>query len=71
MLREAFKDQMVALAVCVDVFTQQPVLVLCAAEPDGESYKYTPVAKLFNGSPFDEVVPPDGMMVIQQRTAVH
>jgi Family of unknown function (DUF6117) len=58
-LRRVFRDNAAALLECTDATTGKPVTVVCAVvqEEDG-NYVMTPFAKLFDGNPYEEVIPP-------------
>lgn len=57
-LRQAFANGDVALLECKDVKTGQPVVVLCMVNKVHDEYKFAPVAKFFDGNPYDELEPP-------------
>lgn len=48
----------VALMECTDVHTRKPVVVLCMVSTDKGEFLMTPVAKMFDGNPYEELVPP-------------
>ena len=56
----AAREQCLTLMECTDKATGKPVYVLCAvnADPDG-LYSMIPLAKMFDGNPYDEVDPPE------------
>ena len=58
-LRRACKNDDLALVDCQDKTTGKPVRVLCAmqTEDDGE-ISMIPLARLFDGNPYDELNPP-------------
>ena len=43
---------------CRDAATGQPVFALCAVNYTGETVDLAPLAKLFAGNPYEELVPP-------------
>lgn len=49
----------VVLMECADAATGRPVMTVCAVERDGESYVMKPLAKLFDGNPYEELIPPE------------
>lgn len=50
-----------ALLDCTDKKTGAPVKAVCAVNRIGSEYQFVPVAKLFDGDPYDELNPPDGV----------
>lgn len=46
-----------ALMECTDKVTGLPVIALCMASRQLEEYVLTPVAKFFDGNPYDELNP--------------
>lgn len=57
MLRAAANNDL-ALMECKDKKTGESVKVVCMVSRDGEDYIFMPVAKLFDGDPFEELEPP-------------
>jgi hypothetical protein len=59
-LKDATRAERVALVECKDKKTGEIVFVVCAVnrEEDG-TFSFVPLAKLFNGSPYDELCPPN------------
>jgi hypothetical protein len=58
-LQRAIKSGDCALMECEDAETGEHLAVICAVqETDGE-VEFIPIARLFNGNPYDEVNPPD------------
>lgn len=57
-LTKAFKNKNVALVETSDKATGKKVYVICAVQRDGEMIEIVPFAKLFDGNPYDELVPP-------------
>jgi hypothetical protein len=55
----AAKAGHLALMDCADAATGKPVVVLCAVnrESNGD-YGFVPLAKLFDGNPYNELQPP-------------
>jgi hypothetical protein len=47
-----------AVVECSDKVTGKPVHALASIAWDGEEYTITPLAKLFDGNPFEELNPP-------------
>jgi len=58
-LRAAGHDDL-CLVECQAVDTGQPVYALCAVNKDGKMIELVPLARLFAGNPYDELVPPLG-----------
>lgn len=57
-LMQAAEDDALCLASCLDKATGEPRAVVCATYiEDGEAV-LVPIAKLFDGNPYDELVPP-------------
>lgn len=58
-LLDAVNEGLVALISCIDKETQKPVAVICAVNNhEGGDVSFVPLAKLFDGNPYDEVEPP-------------
>jgi len=57
-LRDAAKCNDLALVECTDKATGNKVYVVCAVNYDGVEYEMVPIAKMFDGNPYDEVEPP-------------
>ena len=58
MLRAA-EDGNLALMECTDAQTGESVYVACAVNPLLEgAYVFVPLAKLFSGNPYEELIPP-------------
>jgi hypothetical protein len=50
----------VVLMECQDKATQKTVMTVCAVHVDDEGqYNFTPLAKMFDGNPYDELNPPN------------
>jgi hypothetical protein len=49
-----------ALVECTDAATGKMVVAICAInhDPDGETFGIAPLAKLFDGNPYEELNPP-------------
>jgi hypothetical protein len=43
---------------CNDAKTGQPVVVVCAVQTEGGSFEMIPIAKMFDGNPYEELIPP-------------
>jgi hypothetical protein len=59
-LARAFENGDEGLLECTDIKTGEPAYVICAIQRDGDDVELVPFARLFNGSPYDEVRPPEG-----------
>lgn len=62
-LKRAFRNDDVALMECTTKDTGEKIVVLCAVEtnrdPGGKTeYEFKPFAQLFNGNPYETLVPP-------------
>lgn len=57
-LKRAFKNGDVALMECTDKVTGKPVYVICTVGRENSEYVMSPVAKMFDGNPYDELNPP-------------
>lgn len=58
-LLRAAKNGYLALVECTDAKTGDIVIVLCATAPRGDgTVEISPFAKMFNGDPFEELIPP-------------
>lgn len=58
-LQQAVRDQRIALMRCTNRLTGQHVSVICAVNPGpNEEIEFVPLAKLFDGNPYDEVDSP-------------
>lgn len=57
-LKRAADDGNLAIMDCQDKVTGEQVIVICAVGFDGVEYQLVPLAKMFNGNPFDELNPP-------------
>lgn len=49
----------VALLECTDAKTGQVVIALCAVQFFKGQFHMAPLAKLFDGNPYKELIPPD------------
>lgn len=54
----AGKNEDLCIMACTDKATGKPVIVLCAAQIIDEMVEMIPLAKLFDGNPYEEVAPP-------------
>lgn len=59
MLRDAVKRERAALMDCQDVKSGESVAVICLVNSVGEEIELVPIARLFNGNPYEEVNPPN------------
>ena len=57
-LCRAIRHGDVALMECNDAKTGQPVVVVCAVQTEGGSFEMIPIAKMFDGNPYEELIPP-------------
>jgi hypothetical protein len=65
-LRLAFKNGDTALVECTDANTGEVVIAICAVFKDGGSVAVVPLAKMFNGNPYEELMPPCGAETVEQ-----
>lgn len=54
----AAKNGDLALLECTDAATGKPVMTVCYVHQEKGEFVMTPVAKLFDGNPYDELLPP-------------
>jgi len=60
-LQRAILNGDTAMVECTDKATGKKVAVVCAVQPSqmrGEEVEVIPLAKLFDGNPYDELEPP-------------
>jgi hypothetical protein len=57
-LKKAFKNKAVALMECTDAVTGKPVIAICAVNTVNGEYEFSPLAKMFDGNPYEELNPP-------------
>jgi hypothetical protein len=57
-IKRAAANDDLALIHCKDKATGKNVAVLAAVAFDGQTYNISPLAKLFDGNPYDELLPP-------------
>lgn len=57
-LKKAFAEGSVCLISCADANTGKTVIALCAVNFDGKEYQMVPLAKMFDGNPYEELLPP-------------
>ena len=58
-LKRAFAHGDVALMECTDTATGKPVITICAVNTINGEYEFTPLAKMFDGNPYEELSPPN------------
>lgn len=58
-LERASADGNLTIMDCQDKATGKQVIVICAVNYDGEEYQMVPLAKMFDGNPYDELNPPN------------
>lgn len=58
-LMRAADSKQLALLDCRDKNTGKPVRVIVAVNKDGEAFEFVPLARMFDGNPYDELDPPD------------
>lgn len=59
-LQRACENGDLALMECVDKNTGAPVITICAVSCEGEEgeFVFTPLARMFDGNPYEQLVPP-------------
>ena len=57
-MRRASADGNLALMECTDAVTGKPVITICAVEHHDGEFHFKPMAKMFDGNPYEELVPP-------------
>ena len=57
-LQRAQDNGDLALVECTDAETGKPVYTICAMDRHGDEYVMVPLAKMFDGNPYEELVPP-------------
>ena len=55
---QAAKDGNLALASCEDAKTGKKVAVVCAVNWVNGEFEFVPMARLFDGNPYDQLKPP-------------
>lgn len=70
-LRLAFKNGDTALVDCTDAVTGKQVVAVCAVLLEDGRYTFIPLAKLFDGNPYEELVPPPQDLPPQAPVMVH
>ncbi|MCA1841074.1 MAG: DUF6117 family protein [Actinobacteria bacterium] len=66
-LQRAVRNDGVALVECTDKVSKKPIYVVCGVLWDGKEYIMTPLAKMFDGDPYEEVNPPSWVGVRESR----
>lgn len=60
MLCKAIKYKDAALIECQDAVTKEPVIVIAAMQQNNDgTITAVPFAKMFDGNPYEELIPPD------------
>jgi hypothetical protein len=57
-LIRAIKNDQAVLMECNDASTGQPVIVIAAISIECDEYVTVPFAKMFDGNPYEELLPP-------------
>lgn len=57
-LVDAAKADRLALVSCQDASTGELVPTLCAVNEDGDQIELVPFGRLFDGNPYDQLLPP-------------
>lgn len=58
MLIKAAINEDLALIKCTCATTGEPVFTICALNHGDEGYEAVPIARLFVGNPFEQLIPP-------------
>ena len=56
-LLKACENNDVCLMQCVDAATGKPVYAICVVNHVDDEYQMVPVAKMFDGNPYEELIP--------------
>ena len=59
-LIRACKCDELGLVECTDKLTGKPVIVVAAINRPATEWQIVPLAKMFDGNPYDEINPPPG-----------
>lgn len=54
----AAKNGDLALMECTDKATGKPVIAICAVNHVDGTFEFVPIARMFDGNPYDEMEPP-------------
>lgn len=57
-LEKAFKADQVCMMDCIEKATGEHVAVICAVNIVDGQYEMVPMARFFNGNPYEEFIPP-------------
>lgn len=57
-LQRAAAAGQLGLMECTAASTGKQVIAVCAVALNGGEYTFTPLAKMFDGNPYEELVPP-------------
>lgn len=57
-LSTAFEEGAACLLQCRDAQTGEPVYAICAVNRVKDDFEFIPFARLFDGNPFEQLVPP-------------
>jgi len=57
-LLRAASNEDLCIMECIDKGTGKPVTVVCASYEEGDEIVMVPLAKMFDGNPYDELEPP-------------
>lgn len=58
-LLRAAEDGALMLVECTSAVTGAQIFTVCAVERDGADYVFVPLAKMFDGNPYEELNPPE------------
>lgn len=68
-LKRACNNGDVALAYCRDRISGRDVSVLVAVTFDGTEYTFAPLAKMFDGNPYEELLSPEETLTQDEKRA--
>jgi Family of unknown function (DUF6117) len=57
-IKRAAGNNDLALMECTDKTTGKPIMVVCAVSTSNGEYVMSPLAKLFDDNPYEELIPP-------------
>lgn len=67
-LQRAFQQEDAALVECTDAETGKPAYVICAVNYIDGEYELVPFARMFDGNPYEGLIPPVGEELKKQLT---
>ena len=55
----------IALLECTDAFTGEKVIAIVAVQGNGDGVEMVPVARMFDGNPYEQIIPPDPNKLVE------